>query len=213
MQSTPQNIKPSTLLFVVPEEEWRNLHATLEQIIDLITRRNADDSSSEWIESEAARKLLGISPKTWQNYRDQRLIPFSQIGRKIYVNRTDLDAFLRSYRVGSKTWTTENFSKLDEFYSLREQSVRKLLLTLQRQPISEHWNWWSQTNFDSRPTCVGCHSFKKKNDNPMVYFITVVDWFIIVVMNVIFKMTRIKTKKIVLAHQFQFAFLLWRIQT
>ena len=87
MQSTPQNITPSTLLFVVPEEEWRNLHATLEQIIDLITRRNADDSSSEWIESETARKLLGISPKTWQNYRDQRLIPFSQIGRKIYVNR------------------------------------------------------------------------------------------------------------------------------
>lgn len=82
MQSTPQNITPSTLLFVVPEEEWRNLHAALEQIIGLITRRNADDSSSEWIESEAARKLLGVSPKTWQNYRDQRLIPFSQIGRK-----------------------------------------------------------------------------------------------------------------------------------
>ena len=69
-------------MFVVPEEEWRNLHATLAQIIDLITRRNADDSSSEWIESEAARKLLGVSPKTWQNYRDQLLIPFSQIGRK-----------------------------------------------------------------------------------------------------------------------------------
>lgn len=101
MQSTPQNITPSTLLFVVPEEEWRNLHDTLEQIIDLITRRNADDSSREWIESEDARKLLGISPKTWQNYRDQRLIPFSQIGRKIYVSRTDLDAFLRKHRIPS----------------------------------------------------------------------------------------------------------------
>ena len=101
MQSTPQNINPSALLFVVTEEEWRNLHATLEQIIDLITRRNADDSSSEWIESEAARKLLGVSPKTWQNYRDQRLIPFSQIGRKIYVNRADLDAFLLKHRIPS----------------------------------------------------------------------------------------------------------------
>lgn len=99
MQSTPQNITPSTLLFVVPEEEWRNLHATLERIIDLITRRNADESNSEWIESETARKLLGISPKTWQNYRDQRLIPFSQIGRKIYINRTDLDTFLRKHRI------------------------------------------------------------------------------------------------------------------
>lgn len=101
MQSTPQNINPSTLLFVVPEEEWRNLHDTLERIIDLITRRNADDLGHEWIESEPARKILGISPKTWQNYRDQRLIPFSQIGRKIYVNRADLDAFLRKRRIGS----------------------------------------------------------------------------------------------------------------
>ena len=103
MQSTPQNINTSTLLLVVPEEEWRNLHDTLEQIIDLITRRNADDSGSEWIESDEARKLLGVSQKTWQNYRDQRLIPFSQIGRKIYVNCADLDAFLRNHRIGSKT--------------------------------------------------------------------------------------------------------------
>ena len=87
---------------MVPEEEWRNLHDTLVQIIDLITRRNTDDSSSEWIESEASRKLLGISPKTWQNYRDQRLIPFSQIGRKIYVSRADLDAFLRSHRIDAR---------------------------------------------------------------------------------------------------------------
>ncbi len=49
MQSTPQKIAPSTLLFVVPEEEWRNLHDMLEQIIDLITRRNVDDSNCEWI--------------------------------------------------------------------------------------------------------------------------------------------------------------------
>lgn len=63
---------------------------------------NFDDSSREWIESETARKILGVSPKTWQNYRDQRLIPFSQIGRKIYVNRTDLDAFLRKHRIDSR---------------------------------------------------------------------------------------------------------------
>lgn len=100
MQSTPQNINTSTLLLVVPEEEWRNLHNMLGQIIDLITSRNADESNCEWIESDEARKLLGVSQKTWQNYRDQRLIPFSQIGRKIYVNRTDLDAFLRSHRIG-----------------------------------------------------------------------------------------------------------------
>lgn len=94
-----QQPAPSMTMIMVPEEEWRNLHDTLEQIIDQITRRNADDSGSEWIESEDARKILGVSPKTWQNYRDKRIIPFSQIGRKIYVNRADLDAFLRKHRI------------------------------------------------------------------------------------------------------------------
>ena len=89
-------------MLLLPEEEWRKIHDTLEQIIELITRRNADDSNSEWIESDEARKLLGVSLKTWQNYRDQRLIPFSQNGRKIYVNRADLDAFLRNHRIASR---------------------------------------------------------------------------------------------------------------
>lgn len=95
----PQQPASCMTMIMVPEEEWRNLHDTLEQIIDLITRRNADDSGSEWIESEDARKILGVSPKTWQNYRDQRIIPFSQIGRKIYVNRADLDTYLRKHRI------------------------------------------------------------------------------------------------------------------
>ena len=102
MQSILQNSSSSTLLFVIPEEEWRNLHDTLKHIMDLITRRNAEDSGREWIESEDARKILGVSPKTWQNYRDKRIIPFSQIGRKIYVNRADLDAFLRQHRIPSR---------------------------------------------------------------------------------------------------------------
>ena len=101
-KATPQQPAPSMTMIMVPEEEWRNLHDTLEQIIDLITCRNADDSGGEWIESEDARKILGVSPKTWQNYRDQRIIPFSQIGRKIYVNRADLDAFLREHRIDSR---------------------------------------------------------------------------------------------------------------
>lgn len=101
-KATPQQSAPSMTMIMVPEEEWQNLYYTLKQIMDLIARRNADDSNSEWIESEDARKILGVSPKTWQNYRDQRIIPFSQIGRKIYVNRADLDAFLRSHRIDSR---------------------------------------------------------------------------------------------------------------
>jgi excisionase family DNA binding protein len=53
----------------------------------------------ELISSKDVPAYLGISRKTWQTYRDRKLIPFSQTGRKIWVRRSDLDAFVNSYRI------------------------------------------------------------------------------------------------------------------
>lgn len=89
-------------MLVVPHEEWQSLHEKHDRLTELVERNQSAASSIDWLESEAACKSLGISPKTWQNYRDQRLIPFSQIGRKIYVNRADLDAFLQKHRIDSR---------------------------------------------------------------------------------------------------------------
>ena len=97
--SQPSTISPITVV-MLPQEEWQSLNDKLDRLAEMIENRNATDRDAEWLESEAARKLLGVSPKTWQNYRDQRVIPFSQIGRKIYVNRADLNAYLRSHRIG-----------------------------------------------------------------------------------------------------------------
>ncbi len=90
-------------MVMIPQEEWQSLNDKLDRLAEIIENRNASDRDAEWLESEAARKLLGVSLKTWQNYRDQRVIPFSQIGRKIYVNRADLDAFLRRHRIGEQS--------------------------------------------------------------------------------------------------------------
>ena len=92
-----------TTMVVMPQEELQSLHDKLDRLAEMIETRNVSDRNAEWLESEAARKLLGVSPKTWQNYRDQRVIPFSQIGRKIYVNRADLDTFLRRHRIGPRS--------------------------------------------------------------------------------------------------------------
>ncbi len=85
---------------MIPQEKWQSLKDKLDRLVEMIENRNASDRDAEWLESEAARKLLEISTKTWQNNRDQRVIPFYQISRKIYVNRADLNAFLRRHRIG-----------------------------------------------------------------------------------------------------------------
>ena len=104
MKQNIHNTSPTvSTMIVIPQEEWLSIHDKLDRLAEMIETRNTSDRNAEWLESEAARKLLGVSPKTWQNYRDQRVIPFSQIGRKIYVNRADLDTFLRRYRIVARS--------------------------------------------------------------------------------------------------------------
>lgn len=89
-------------LILLPESAWEGLNQKLEELAQLVTKRNQSDMMDEWIESEEARKKLGVSKKTWQTYRDNRAIPFSQFGRKIYVKKSDLDAFMESHYISKK---------------------------------------------------------------------------------------------------------------
>ena len=100
LSNSYSNNTPPPLMLLIPQEEWQSLHEKLDRLTDMVEKTQKGSSNCDWLESEEARKLLGISPKTWQNYRDQRLIPFSQIGRKIYVNQADIDNFLHKHRIG-----------------------------------------------------------------------------------------------------------------
>ena len=64
--------------------------------------KTEEEINSQWVESTVARKLLGVSQKTWQTYRDERRIPFSQFGRKIYVKRADLETFMESHYITAR---------------------------------------------------------------------------------------------------------------
>ena len=57
--------------------------------------------SNYWLTSEEARRLLGVSNKTWQEYRNRRYFPFTQIGRKIYVKRSELEAFMEKHSINT----------------------------------------------------------------------------------------------------------------
>ena len=94
------NSQPINMV-VLPQE-------TLDEIMEVV-RRAAENQvaaskvkDDEWLSSEEARQILGVSPKTWQNYRDRGIIPFSQTGRKIYVLRSDLDNYLKSHRIARR---------------------------------------------------------------------------------------------------------------
>lgn len=92
------DIKEQTFV-LLPKSELEAITASLEEVKALIKGKAKDDAGAEWIESTEARKMLGVSQKTWQTYRNSRALPFSQFGRKIYVRRADIDAFLQSHTI------------------------------------------------------------------------------------------------------------------
>lgn len=85
-------------MVVLPQETLDEIMSVVKRAAD-IQQASSSAQNDEWLSSEEARQILGVSPKTWQNYRDRGIIPFSQTGRKIYVLRSDIDEYLKSHRI------------------------------------------------------------------------------------------------------------------
>ena len=92
----------SLAMVVLPKTAWEGLASDIRERKSFLPKMSAEEVNGQWIESTEARKLLGVSPKTWQTYRDERRIPFSQFGRKIYVKRADLEAFMESHYIQAR---------------------------------------------------------------------------------------------------------------
>lgn len=53
-----------------------------------------EEQPKKWLSPDDVCRLLGISKRTLQSYRDMKIIPFIQIGRKIYFKASDLDDYM-----------------------------------------------------------------------------------------------------------------------
>jgi excisionase family DNA binding protein len=58
---------------------------------------NYNQNQKKWLSSEEVCHLLMISKRTLQSYRDLGVLPFSQIGRKIYYKSSDIDDYLEAH--------------------------------------------------------------------------------------------------------------------
>ena len=96
-------IESNIKLVVIPEEKLDLLLNGVTQIQQQLEAITGTQSQREgYYTSSEVRKILGISQKTWQTYRDERRIPFFYFGRKIYVKITDLNEFIESHKINSR---------------------------------------------------------------------------------------------------------------
>lgn len=96
-------IKDSDIqLVVIPKEVWSNITSGMEELKNLLNKKLEDEQGNEWLTSAQARKMLNICSKTWQTYRDKKVIPFYQYGKKIQVKRTDIEAFKNTHCISAE---------------------------------------------------------------------------------------------------------------
>lgn len=97
-----KNIENNLNLAVVPQDFLNNIEANINELKAILKVKSESEINSQWIPSVKIPKILGISLKSWQEYRNRRLLSFSQIGSKIYVKRSDLEKFMNDHYIEAK---------------------------------------------------------------------------------------------------------------
>jgi len=69
---------------------------TLQAKIDSLKSQKV---STKWLTTSEAADYLRVTPRTMQNYRDQGIISFSQVGSKILYKTSDLEDYLQQHYV------------------------------------------------------------------------------------------------------------------
>lgn len=83
-------------MVLVPKKFLEQQEERLIRIENLISGKLETDLSNEWIEARKIPSMLSISERTWQRWRNAKLIQTSKVNSKIYVKRSDVEKLLMS---------------------------------------------------------------------------------------------------------------------
>lgn len=87
-------------LKIISSEDYNRIIDKIDEVIQILKEQNQESKkglSEKWLDSSEVLSVLKISSRTLQNYRDQRLIPFSKIGSKIYYKASDIEQYLNDH--------------------------------------------------------------------------------------------------------------------
>lgn len=78
---------------ILKQEEYNELINSIKEIKTKLSEKSKS-IADEFIENDGFLKLMKISRRTAQTWRDEGVISFSQQGKKIYYRHTDIKKFL-----------------------------------------------------------------------------------------------------------------------
>jgi hypothetical protein len=94
-------------VITIESEAFKQIMDKLQSLEERFIKLKVDAQtplSDRWLDNQDILLLLKISKRTLQTYRDERKIPFSQVGNKIYYKASDVEKFLK-----------KNYTKVQSF--------------------------------------------------------------------------------------------------
>lgn len=76
------------------EKITQEVNEVISMAEDLL--RKFKPARTEWLDHKNVCMMLNISKRTLQNYKDQKIIPYTRISRKSYFKLSDIENFLNS---------------------------------------------------------------------------------------------------------------------
>lgn len=77
---------------------YDRIRQCLKDLLEKNRKLQPKPVDEEWYTNRDVCRLLGISLRTLQNYRDKGLIPYSQVGHKCYYKIRDVEEFMEKNR-------------------------------------------------------------------------------------------------------------------
>ena len=83
---------------ILSSEQFDKLVNQIETLNERVEKRDSKDHwEDRWLDIQDVCELLHISKRTLQSYRDKGILPFSQIGAKIYYKASDIQKHLEKH--------------------------------------------------------------------------------------------------------------------
>ncbi len=86
-----------TTALLISEDSFKILIDKLENLERKVDTLNKEANPKQWLTVEETCNYLNVSKRTLQSYRDNGILPFSQIGGKIYFEVSDLKTYLQKH--------------------------------------------------------------------------------------------------------------------
>ena len=104
-----QNNNKTMGYFIITESTWAKLRNEILSLAESCHKAFGEQSKhTDWLHNGDVCKLLNISKRTLQHYRDTGVLPFSQIGHKCYYRREDVERLLQTKLEIPKTEKPKN---------------------------------------------------------------------------------------------------------